>query len=245
MKRIFYVIFFVVISVVIAVVIVKYNPNMFFTTKDNVKIAYKLYEVSQPKGYLLLAHMMPATKESWNDFAEVLNQEEFSVLAIDMRGHGESVYAKEGRVLNYQKFSDKEHQEKILDVEASCDWLRNNDRELVGIVGASIGANLALQYQVNNNLPIKTVLLSPGFNYRGVETKPLALKLKDSQAVFYIGGKLDLCSGGFGAAQMAEELFNLSKISNKKLFISESDKHGTDLFKVEKELVPKIISWLE
>ena len=74
MKRIFYVIFFVVISVVIAVVIVKYNPNMFFTTKDNVKIAYKLYEVSQPKGYLLLAHMMPATKESWDEFAKFMQK---------------------------------------------------------------------------------------------------------------------------------------------------------------------------
>ncbi len=36
---------------------------------DNVKIAANLFEVSRPKGWLILIHMMPATKESWDEFA--------------------------------------------------------------------------------------------------------------------------------------------------------------------------------
>ena len=45
--------------------------------------------------------MMPATKESWNEFSQKLREKGWHVLAIDFRGHGEST--KEG--LNFENFS--------------------------------------------------------------------------------------------------------------------------------------------
>lgn len=218
----------------------KIMEKISFKTDDGVTIVGNYWNGGE--GAALLLHMMPATKESWNLFAEALHRAGYSVLAIDERGHGAST---NGGRIDYKNFTDAEQQKKILDVRAADAWLGKDGKKLKLVAGASIGANLALQYQVENNLPIATVLLSPGFNYRGIETKLLATKLKDPQRVFYAGAKLDGRSSGLTAAQMADELFTLSNISDKKLFISESDKHGTDLFALEPQLMSEILNWLK
>ena len=84
-----------VIAGIIAVVIILRNgesvdDTMFLTASDNKKIAYDLYEVKNPKGWLILTHMMPATKESWQDFAGEAQKLGYESITIDLRGHGES-----------------------------------------------------------------------------------------------------------------------------------------------------------
>jgi alpha-beta hydrolase superfamily lysophospholipase len=64
-----------------------------FKTKDGVTIVGNYFKPRKEHApAFLLLHMMPATKESWNDFASHLQKEGFEVLAIDLRGHGESIY---------------------------------------------------------------------------------------------------------------------------------------------------------
>src|SRR3989344_4058090 len=74
--------------------------------KDGIKIIANLIEVEKPIGWLILIHMMPATKESWQDFAEKAQDKKYESLAIDLRGHGESGARPEGVLY----FTDKEHQ---------------------------------------------------------------------------------------------------------------------------------------
>ena len=93
--------------------------------------------------------MMPAAKESWNDLAEIFCGAGYESIAIDLRGHGESVFNGSMRELNYRNFSDKEHQKSILDLEAAVDFLIKEQKAApaqISFVGASIGANLSLQY---------------------------------------------------------------------------------------------------
>jgi len=144
-----------------------------FATTDGVTIHADFYSTDSPGGpAALLLHMMPATKESWREFAMSLIDRGFSnVLAIDLRGHGESVLQGEQR-LNYREFSDVQHQQKIRDVEAAVTWLEGlgitKDRLLVA--GASIGSNLAIQYGAEHDSIPAVVALSPGLNYHGVTT---------------------------------------------------------------------------
>jgi len=211
-----------------------------FVTEDGIVIIAN-YWAGGEKAALLL-HMMPATKESWNEFGEELNKIGFSVLAIDERGHGEST---NGGEFDYKNFSDEEQQKKIIDVEAADRWLKKNDKQLKLLAGASIGANLALQYQTENNLAIKTVLLSAGFDYKGIKTKPFAENLHEPQGVFYIGAEKDVRSGGYSCGYVARELYRLSRIKDKKSFVSQTEKHGTDLFSVELELMHQILDWVK
>src|SRR3989344_4533312 len=91
------------------------------TASDGKKISADFYPAKNPKGWLLLTHMMPATKESWGNFAKSMQESGYSNLAIDLRGHGES----EGGPDGYQKFSDAEHQAGIRDLEVGWDFLKS------------------------------------------------------------------------------------------------------------------------
>ena len=220
--------------------------KVIFKTKDGVEI-YGLYTESENwiAPAVLLLHMMPAVKESWGQFQEKLREVGFQSLAIDERGHGESVW-KDGERIDYKNFTDAEQQEKILDVEAAMRFLAEQGVELgqTAIAGASIGANLALQYQAEHKEIKATVLLSAGLNYRGVETEPSAKRVLPEQSVFLSGAKEDVRSSGASCADAAQILFNMLLSKNKKIAVFEGREHGTDLFAAHHELMEEIVNWL-
>src|SRR3989344_931611 len=97
------------------------NEKVSFLTEDGVTVVGDYYEGGGEKAVLLL-HMMPATRASWIAFANKLVAEGWSALAIDLRGHGESVSVP-GGALDYKTFSDAEHQASIADVESGIEYL--------------------------------------------------------------------------------------------------------------------------
>lgn len=217
------------------------------TTSDDVKLYGNFVNtdrVSAPA--VVLLHMMPATKESWVGFQAALADAGFQSLAIDLRGHGESVHKGDQR-LDYRKFSDKEHQEKIYDAEAAVEFFTGRGVPLssVALAGASIGANLALQYQAEHREVKASILLSPGFDYRGVKTEPYARALGEHQSVFLVASKDDMRTSGNSCADMAQALFEALKSKNKKIKIFDGAEHGTDMFGAHPELMPDIIAWFQ
>ena len=223
--------------------------KIFLTTKDGVKIAANLYPAESPKGWIVFSHMMPAVKESWNDLAEEFCGAGHESIAIDLRGHGESVSSGLARELNYRNFSDEDHQKSILDLEATADFLIKEREAAAGkisFVGASIGANLSLQY-ISEHLEFKTaVLLSPGLDYRGIKTEMMVKKLsagggsasggKAGQRVFFVSAKDDADN-----AEENQKLFKLTLSGVKKqIKIYETGGHGTDILKNRPDLAEKI-----
>ena len=217
--------------------------KIFLTTKDNVKIAANLYEVENPIGWLVLVHMMPATKESFNDLAQRLQNLGYESIAIDLRGHGESDKGPNG----FLKFSDSEHQKSILDLEAAVDYLIKNRKatpDKISFIGASIGANLSLQY-ISEHPEFKTVvLLSPGLNYRGIKTEPLVKNLKTGQKVFFVSAADDPNSKN--NAEENQRLHDLVPNGvEKRIKIYERGGHGTDILKNQLELTSLIIEFIK
>lgn len=207
-----------------------------FQTEDHVTIVGNYWEGDSQA--VVLLHMMPSTKESWEEFAEALNKKGYTVLAIDLRGHGESV-EQEGRILNYKEFTDAEHQDSLLDVEAAMKYLEEQGVKEISLAGASIGANLALWYQSEHPEIQKTILLSPGTNYRGILTEPFAKELTEEQDVYFVAGTLD------GSAVEMAKLIQNKIAGHTELKIYESSAHGTDLFAEDDALMEELISWLE
>lgn len=219
----------------------------FLQTENGEKIAYNLFEVKNPGGLVLMIPMMPAVKESWNELAEKLREQGFESLAIDLRGHGESSGGPDG----YLNFSDQEHQAGILDLSAAADFLirgmpeRFVKQKKITLIGASIGANLVLQY-LSEHLKIKkAVLLSAGLNYRGIETLPLAKKLKKGQEIFFISARDDSRAGGNNAEQNQKIYDLIPDYAAKKIKIYETGGHGTNLFKSHPELFDLIIEFIQ
>lgn len=215
--------------------------KLFLKTKDSKKIAANLYEVKKPIGWLVLVHMMPATKESWNGLAEELAGLGYESLVIDLRGHGESGGGPSG----YLDFSDVEHQAGILDVEAGVEFLKSRGAkpENLALAGASIGANLSLQYLAEHPEVRGAILLSAGLNYRGVVTEPMAKKVKPGQKVLLVSSEDD----GRNVSMNQTLLKSFPENVKKELIIYKKSGHGTTMFSggEKPDLKEKIIAFLK
>lgn len=218
------------------------NETITLTTRDKQSIAADIYRVEQPNTWFLLIHMMPATKESWQAFASQVQASGHASIAIDLRGHGQSSGGPNG----YQKFNDADHQKSILDLAAAADYCAAHGAppEKVILIGASIGANLALQFIAAHPEYKRAMLLSAGLNYRGVETEPAARRLRSDQTILLAAARDDDRSGG-NAVEMSEKIFQaIPHNVAKELIVIEKGGHGTDLFASVDgpRLIEKIIS---
>lgn len=226
------------------------SQKVTFTTTDGVTIVGDYVDAGADSPQALLLHMMPATKESYTKFAEKLKEAGISSLAIDFRGHGDSTrimnqesgIRKGSEVLDYKNFTDAQQQAKILDVRAAVEWLTRNKqvtKNRLVVVGASIGANLALQYLAENPEVPAAVLLSPGLDYRGVITQPLAQLIKPTQALYF--------------AASADDEYSLT--TNRMLYALTPAKktikefttagHGTTMFEREPGFMSELIIWIQ
>lgn len=208
-------------------------------TIDGVQIRGDYYKGLSSKGILLL-HMMPADRKSWAAFSEKLARNEYHVLAIDLRGHGDSMEGPSGK-LDYHAFSDEEHSSSIHDVEAGMEFLVAMGATSLALAGASIGANLALWYAAEHPGNIKSiVLLSPGLDYKGIATEPLIIKTETDINIM-------LVSGGNTDAYSRETIKKLSKLVDLRtpLRIFEDAGHGTLILERHPEFMEEIIQWLK
>lgn len=217
---------------------------MFLTTDDGVKIAYDFFPSTgsgqaPPKGYFVLIHTMPTTKESWKDFAEHAKAKGYSSIAIDLRGHGQSAGGPDG----YEQFTDAEHQRGIVDIHAAVEFLfqQGATSDKIWLIGASIGANLSLWYLSEHKEFPGVILLSPGFNYRGVQAGQFYDRLWPGQKVMVVTARDDKDNN----ARMNETMFGgIPAEIKKELVVFDDGGHGTDMFKKHPELKNKILEFI-
>lgn len=208
-------------------------------TLDGIDIVGTFFDVPESKGAVLFLHMMPATKESWSELAPLFAKKGYLALAIDLRGHGES----EGGPDGYKKFSDEDHQKSILDVDAAVKYLlaKGVAMDQVVLIGASIGANLALKYIADHSDFKTAIMLSAGLNYRGIMTIPAAESLKPGARVFFLTSRDD-----DGNSDDAQKIFAaIPKDIEKRLHIYDRAGHGTTMLEKEKGLKDLIFEFVE
>jgi len=216
-------------------------------TIDDVDIAGLLWERGDSnadapqakKKNLLLLHMMPEAKESWVDLAEEAYTRGYNVLAIDFRGHGQSGGG------DYTKFTAEDHQKYFIDARAAMNFLEDKYLESkTFLIGASIGANIALQILSHDPLVEKVVALSAGTDYHGVRAIDFVAGLDGRRSVLLIASKDDVRKTGSDTAQMANELAKVCK-GKCETVIYEKGGHGTDMLKTHPQLLTKILDFFE
>jgi len=208
-------------------------------TQDGVLLAARYARAARPKGAVILLPMLSKTKQSWFEMQTKLTEKGFSSLALDLRGHGESV-SKNGREIYWRAFSDKEFRKMTLDVEAAYRFLLKHEGfapQRIFIMGASIGANLALRFGAGEKNLGGVLSLSPGLDYRGVETEDAARSYQD-RPVFYAASRGDLSS--------YETIHYLARFApNRTLVDLEGEAHGTEMLERDSYLNERILNWLE
>lgn len=215
----------------------EYAEPVQLSTSDGLRLAADWYPVAQPRGWALLLHMMPATKESYAALAVALQEQGIASLACDFRGHG----ASDGGPTGYEAFTDAQQQAKRLDVEAGAAYLVElgmvSSRFV--LVGASIGANLALQHLAAHPDVPAAVLLSPGMNYRGVYLAPLAGRIAPHQRVLLAAGGSDDAY----STKTVTELADIIGVSATSHVFTRAG-HGTAMFEREPSLLTTVVRWM-
>ena len=102
---------------------------------------------------VVLAHGGPFTKESWAKQAPVLVKAGFRVVAIDFRGRGRSrggTRASASSLSSSSSSSLSSDEGYRFDVLAAVRYLRSKGAKSVSVVGASFGADAAVEAAVAN-----------------------------------------------------------------------------------------------
>lgn len=197
-------------------------------TADGVTIVgtYYVPPVEKAPGVILL-HMVARSRKDWDPLARRLREAGYAVLAIDLRGHGES-----GGTQAWGRMPQ--------DVVAAQVFLSRQpkvDKGRIGIVGASIGANLALDYAASHGVVRTVVLLSPGLDYRGIKTERSMQEY--DRPVLIVASEEDQY-----ATESSRKLDSLAR-GKHQLQLYKGAGHGTQMLEREPSLSELILSWLQ
>ncbi len=203
-----------------------------FNTSDGFKIVGNLYKSG--KKSIILMHQFTRNKDSYKSLQKKLAEQGFTSLAIDLRGHGESLDQR-GIKRPYTTFVEADFRDMEKDTEAAKKFLEGQGFQVYAVAGASIGANTALNFCAKNESVKKCVLLSPGLNYKGIGTESQAEKVKAE--ILIVASKEDEYS--FSSSKALAK-----KISNAQMLELENAGHGTDMF-TPTNLENELIEWLK
>lgn len=207
-------------------------------TADGVRIVGTYYPPDRPgpRPSVVLLHMLDHARGDWDESARGLSGEGYAVLAIDLRGHGESTRG----VGSWRSFTEEGFQAMVEDVAAAHEYLRRApqaDSDRLAVIGASIGANVALLYG-SREPSVKTLaLLSPGLDYRGVRTRE-AMSLYGPRPVLIAASREDSYS-----AQSSAALDALAS-GRHRLVLFDQAGHGTLMFEKAPRLESMLLDWL-
>ncbi|MGA2222452.1 MAG: alpha/beta fold hydrolase [Verrucomicrobiia bacterium] len=221
------------------------------TTADEVGISAAYYPVASDSApAVVLLHGLATNRDEWSGFASLLQRNGIAALAIDLRGHGEStrrLTAQGPELLDYHKFTPRDFQDMLLDVNAATDWLLDQpgiNKNRIGIVGASLGANIALRYTMFNEDLAALLLLSPGIVYKDVRTDDVMKRLGP------VPLRIAVSRNDSFAFESAKRLMEIRKDAGRssdtnELIICTGNLHGAPMLAGVKGLPTILADWLK
>ena len=197
---------------------------------DGVAIAGEFYEASsRPAPAVLLVHMLSRSRGDWGGLPDRIRDAGVTALAIDLRGHGQS------------SGSAQDLQVMIQDVRAAALWLasRPNVRgDQIAIVGASLGASLALLAAVDLPQVRALGLLSPSLDYRGLRTDAALVKRLGARSIWLVASDQDPLALRTMRDMAAEPS------GPREQHVSNTLAHGTVLLDKDGDVARMLVDWL-
>jgi pimeloyl-ACP methyl ester carboxylesterase len=203
-----------------------------FRTSDGVVISglYSPPSSLNVKTFILL-HGLGSNQDEWQGFAGELIAQGYGFLSYDARGHGKSTVMADGKAISFETFGpgapNSQWSRMVTDLSSAVLYLVNEKKlrtNKIGLIGASLGANVALVYASSNEQIPVVVLLSPGLNYAGVGTL-------DAIQAFHKRPIALAASPGDTYAYQSTQLLSQQLADNKRaVFIEGAKGHGVNMF---------------
>jgi alpha-beta hydrolase superfamily lysophospholipase len=196
-----------------------------FRTDDGITIAGVWYEPVSRGPAVILVHMLNRSHRDFDALALRLASEGIGALAIDLRGHGDS----QGSPQNFPPM--------IADLKAARRFLatRADVSGKIGILGASLGANLAALAAADDATVSSLALLSPSLEYRGLRIEPAMRKL-GSRPVLMVVSDDDPY-----ASRSARDLEKGSR--GREVMHLSAAGHGTAMLERDSSLAGSLVDW--
>ncbi|MDE2818116.1 MAG: alpha/beta fold hydrolase [Chloroflexota bacterium] len=202
-------------------------------TSDDITLAADFYAAPADENeapVIIALHMLNSQRAAYAPIIPDLNAAGYAVLNVDMRGHGASGGARDWDAA-------------IADVADWIDWLEAEghlkDKGIV-IMGASIGANVAIISCAESAVCAGAIALSPGLDYRGVKPEgALVDGLADREALLVAAG------GDSSSSTAIRQMFLNAKGPVTARMVS-GRAHGTRLFDSDYDSLSGLITlWLK
>jgi dienelactone hydrolase len=204
-------------------------------TEDGVTIAATWYEPSsRPGPAVILVHMLNRSRGDWDHVAQRLASEGIGALAIDLRGHGDS-----GGGPGTAADGQADYSSMVLDIKAARKLLAERgdvQQGRIGILGASLGANLAALAAAADPSLVSVALLSPSLDYRGVRIEAAVRKI-GTRRVLLVASDDDAY-----ATRSAKELQKGAGGPREMLVVKQAG-HGTAMLAHDPGLAPALVDW--
>jgi alpha-beta hydrolase superfamily lysophospholipase len=149
------------------------------TSEDGVILKGTLFRPKgSAKGGWILLHGLGSMKEEWMPLVNPLVQGGQAVLLMDLRGHGQSMHHEDGNPVDYKQFNTigpgSPWNAMIGDLKPEVALMKKQahlDGKRIAVGGASLGANVALNYAADHPEVPALILLSPGLQYAGINAE--------------------------------------------------------------------------
>jgi pimeloyl-ACP methyl ester carboxylesterase len=202
------------------------------------------------KQTFLLLHGTGQRKEDWKRLAFPLTRAGYGVMAVDLRGHGESRVSPTGEELTWKKLRATPTANDFIDMsrdaEAAVAWLAGQGvpEDSIGLIGAEVGGSVAIRYAATHQKVPLVVMLSPGMRWQEVLTPNAlrALKRPIPTPVLMVYSEADKRS-----SKEVPILYAFAKAAvgpRHATLLSVPQERGTRMFHVQRALVGQVIAWL-
>jgi alpha-beta hydrolase superfamily lysophospholipase len=201
-----------------------------FQSPDGTTIAGEFFEAAaRPSPGVVLVHMLSRTRSDWHALPDRIRDAGITALTIDLRGHGGS------------SGSASDLTAMVQDVRAAVQWLasRANVRpDAIAIVGASLGASLALLATAQTQLVRAVGVVSPSLDYRGLRTDTALIKRIGARPIWMAASTED------PLALRTVRDFAAESSGPREQHLSSAAAHGTRLLERDDEVARALVDWL-
>jgi dienelactone hydrolase len=182
---------------------------------------------ARPAPVVIMLHQVGGSRADWEPLAQRLQAAGYAVLTVDLRGYGAT-----GGQVDWSLAQS--------DVAAAVSLVQDMgdvDTSHLVMVGASIGANLALNACADTSGCVGAVMLSPGLDYRGITT---------SDAMVRLGVRPTLIVASEGDNNNPADSLTLDGMAqgDHQLVVLSDAGHGTAMFAADPSLLDQIVQWI-
>jgi pimeloyl-ACP methyl ester carboxylesterase len=217
------------------------NPNretaVEYVTSDGVTISGTFVggdegEDHAPGPVAVLVHQLGSTRAEWAPLVQALTRApRISVLAIDLRGHGESTRAGD-TTLDFNTFDEADWAKLEIDIAGAIALARERfEADRVVLVGSSIGSSAVIRAAASDPSVSAVVAISPGRAYRGLDAmSPIAA----------LSGKPFLALASVGEADSAESARAMAAATGGEVQLYQGTAHGLGIAAGSPEMIGRI-----